>query len=268
MTQHMLVQANAQGNGSNKCGAGTSSSANDTDTTNNSTTTTTTNNITTDHHHHLHQAHEVPMAVLRHRVTAVNSNAGTVNDSAPPKGPKNGLTHLIDANDYLGNTADRECKSLMATSPSKKEMANTLPGSFTSALGGDKFPNLNTSLIPQRQPPSPPPSPGSYSSSSSSSKTTSNSTSTTSSVIATPILRRNGNVVKQQQEEQPLPDDNITTIAQAGNANGTTAGKSSELEPDAEEEHFLSCYGLQTGNVFWSIINGNNNQRHQHHNNN
>ncbi|XP_073816912.1 uncharacterized protein [Musca autumnalis] len=205
MTQHMLVQATANGNGSNRCSSSTSSNTV-------TTTTTNTNNITTDHH-----AHEVPMAVLRHRVTsATSANAVNSSDTNASKAPKNGLTHLIDANDYLGNTA--ECKSMMATMPSSTQQLSSstkdkinLPD---SALG-EKF-QINTSSTLQPQPPpSPPPSPGSCSSSS---KTTSNSTSTTSSVIATPILRRNGNVLKE-----PQPDDNTKTSAQAVNANGSSA---------------------------------------------
>ncbi|XP_058977717.1 mucin-5AC [Musca domestica] len=191
MTQHMLVQATANGN---KCHASTSITP----------TTATTNNITTDHH-----AHEVPMAVLRHRITTANSNAHTSHDQVS-KVPRNGLTHLIDANDYLGT----DCKSLSmmnrSVSPQPSPSKTDKISSKESSLG-EKF-QMNTSSAMQLQPPppSPPPSPGS---SSSSSKTTSNSTSTTSSVIATPILRRNGNVVLKEPPQ--MDDNNSAPIAQA-----------------------------------------------------
>ncbi|XP_075148787.1 uncharacterized protein LOC142222505 [Haematobia irritans] len=214
MTQHLLVQ--------------------------NSNSSTTT--ITTDHGHETpSSAPPIATNVLRHRMTtsaiAHNSN-GNTNTHGDMKAPKNGLTHLLDANAHIGgeyvsltpsatpSPPSSSCLGTPQASPSKRDKCKLMQPSldYHDPMGESYKGNTTTSSSPSPSVSAsasssalPPPEPCS-------SKTTSNSTSTTSSVIATPIAKRNGNVFKDPKE-----DDNTPASAHDGNRDGDGSVAASPL---------------------------------------
>ncbi|KNC25008.1 hypothetical protein FF38_11933, partial [Lucilia cuprina] len=196
------------------------------------------------HHHYHHQQQEQPHSlmqstpetenrnILRQRVntTTANSNNGT-QDSAITA-TKNGLSHLIDAAEYMGSNVES-----MSETPSPSPQASPSKGSQLLKTESSKLATaddgLPTITIPT-------PLQDTYkqtntSSESSSSKTASNSTSTTSSVIATPVLKRNGNIFKDKEsQDQDIYEDNIENPKVAVDATATG------VEGGGREENFVA----------------------------